>query len=178
MPQPAAPLSPTTIRLHWLVAWPMIAMLIFGLVLEDMPRGDQKTWLLGLHMGFGMLILLAAAWRFLWRLSEGPLEPVRVYAAHERILSRIVVLLLLVGTLTLPVSGMMMVLGNGKPIDMFGLFQIGPFGEAHLVHEAGHAIHNLGSKLVILGVILHVIGALKHHLIDRDTTLKRMLGRS
>ena len=39
-----------------------------------------------------------------------------------------------------------------------------------------HSVHHWLGEAMIVAVILHVIGALKHHLIDRDGTLRRMLG--
>lgn len=36
--------------------------------------------------------------------------------------------------------------------------------------------HEWGAYIVIVAVVLHVSGALKHHFIDKDKTLKRMLG--
>lgn len=37
-------------------------------------------------------------------------------------------------------------------------------------------MHGWGDYLIIGAVVLHIVGALKHHLIERDGTLRRMLG--
>jgi cytochrome b561 len=37
--------------------------------------------------------------------------------------------------------------------------------------------HTALAYLMLLAVALHIAGALKHHLVDRDGTLRRMLGR-
>ncbi len=39
----------------------------------------------------------------------------------------------------------------------------------------GHTVHFLASYALIAGIVLQVIGALKHHVIDKDGTLRRML---
>ena len=39
-----------------------------------------------------------------------------------------------------------------------------------------YAIWVSAVSVIIAGVVLHVVGALKHHVIDKDSTLKRMLG--
>ncbi|MEH6452976.1 MAG: cytochrome b/b6 domain-containing protein [Psychromonas sp.] len=43
--------------------------------------------------------------------------------------------------------------------------------------SAGHFIHVQAVNIIIVALALHIIGALKHHLIDKDSTLTRMLGR-
>ena len=40
----------------------------------------------------------------------------------------------------------------------------------------GHSIHKYAGIAILIGVILHFAGALKHHIIDKDGTLRRMLG--
>ena len=41
----------------------------------------------------------------------------------------------------------------------------------------GHTLHWLAGYAVAAAVVLHVAGALKHHVLDKDRTLLRMLGR-
>lgn len=41
--------------------------------------------------------------------------------------------------------------------------------------DVGGAMHGLGSNVAIALVILHVLAALKHHFINRDDVLRRML---
>jgi cytochrome b561 len=38
-----------------------------------------------------------------------------------------------------------------------------------------HLIHNWGGKLVLALIVLHAAAAMKHHVYDKDDTLKRML---
>lgn len=46
------------------------------------------------------------------------------------------------------------------------------------VAEWGHIMHGLGGNVLIAAIVLHVVGALKHHIVDKDATLKRMFGKS
>lgn len=47
-----------------------------------------------------------------------------------------------------------------------------------LLDDIGDTIHSfIGETLLPAAIILHIVGALKHHLIDKDSTLLRMLGR-
>lgn len=171
-----------TISLHWIIAITMIGMLAFGLYLEDLPRGPEKSALIGIHKSIGLTILVLAAVRFGWRLINGMPQPVGRYSAIERILAKVVHWLLLLGTLFMPISGILMSLSGGHGLAVFGLeivpvWRSTPGFEANkALGEAAGAIHGLGGKLLIAAIVLHFTGALKHHVIDKDATLRRMLG--
>jgi len=178
-------LSSTSIGLHWVIGIAMICMVLFGLYIAGLHCGDGDTAcksskgdLTALHKSFGILILVFASWRFLRRLLIGMLAPVGDYASWERILSKVVAWFLLLTTLALPLSGIVMTIAAAKPIAVFGVQVVPQFlaerdkalgGIAHQTHEW------LGWAL-LAAVTLHILGALKHHVIDRDATLKRMLG--
>jgi len=74
------------------------------------------------------------------------------------------------------ISGYLISTAKGKPIDVFGLFELpatlhgldGQEDIAGMVHEY------LAYSLIALAV-LHAAGAIKHHVIDKDKTLIRML---
>ena len=166
-----------TVGLHWLLALAMIGMLVFGLILEDMGRGETKSALIWWHKGFGVAILAFAVWRLGWRLLQGFPAPLSQSPAWQAKIASLTHGFLLLGTLFLPLSGIMLSLGKNRPIDVFGLFTIPAAGESKLLHEAGEIIHGLGGKLLIAAIILHVIGALKHQFIDKDGTMTRMAGR-
>ena len=105
-------LSTQTIALHWLLAIAMIGMLVFGLILEDMPRGDANSDLMWWHKGIGVAILAFALWRLSWRLIEGfPVALSKSPLWQERA-AYFVHWFLLLGTLFMPISGIMISLGR------------------------------------------------------------------
>lgn len=171
-------LSRTSVALHWIIGLGMIGMVIFGLVLEDMPRSEFKGQLIGLHKSIGVTILLLASWRLLHRLFSGMLQPLRAMSAIERKVSAAVVGFLLLSTLLMPVTGICMSIANAKPVAVFG-FQVIPqilaAKDEALAPIAGEA-HAILGKLVIGFLILHVAAALKHHFVSRDGSLRRILG--
>lgn len=58
-----------------------------------------------------------------------------------------------------------------------GLFEIGPLPQKiPILADIGGIIHEYTGKSLIAVISLHIAGALKHHLIDKDGTLRRMLG--
>jgi cytochrome b561 len=79
--------------------------------------------------------------------------------------------------IALPLSGWLMTSVEGDPVTFFGWFGVPslpvPGGEASedLLEET-HEV--LGNVLLVLAGI-HVLAGLKHHFIDRDDVLRRML---
>lgn len=170
-------LSAMTIGLHWFVAIAMIAMIGFGLFIDEMPKGDAKSALIWWHKGFGVLVFVFALWRLVWRATQGFPEALSKMEPWQATIASLTHWFLLLGTIFMPVSGVLMSLTKGRPVDVFGLFQIPAMAENHFLHEAFEAIHEVGGKLLIAAILLHVAGALKHHLVDKDATLARMIGR-
>jgi cytochrome b561 len=78
--------------------------------------------------------------------------------------------------LILFLSGYLIVTAKGDPLTVFDWFSI----PALLTDQKGWsdwmgAVHLWAGWLIILLASLHALAALKHHFIDRDGTLKRML---
>lgn len=173
-------LTGTTVTLHWLIGLAIIGNLIGGLYVDDLPRGEAKSALIGFHKSIGMLILLFALWRLGWRASQGLLAPVGTMPAWQNVLHKMTLAALLLGTVALPLSGIYYSVSSGYPIAVFGIPVIPKILSGADVTKAGadfaFQIHST-LAFVLIGVItLHVAGALKHHVIDRDGTLRRMLG--
>lgn len=168
--------SGMTVGLHWFMAFAMISMMIFGYVIDAMPRGDAKSYWVWWHRGLGVAILAIAVWRIAWRIRNGlPSLPGRDIAWQENA-AIAAHWFLLAATVFMPVSGLMRSLGRGQPVDVLGLFVIGPIEKNDTIREIGVFVHETGGMLVAAVIALHVAAALKHHLMDKDATLRRMLG--
>jgi cytochrome b561 len=87
--------------------------------------------------------------------------------------------LLLSMPVALPITGYFISTSAGQPIDIFGWFEIPSIvvinNTARDVAIDLHYYFGYGTGLL---ACLHVAAALKHHFIDRDETLIRMLRRS
>ncbi len=166
-----------TIGLHWIIAIAMIAMLAFGLYLEDMPRGPDKGELIGLHKSVGMLILLFALIRVFWRTLNKFPTPISPLVNWQEKLAKLTHWVLVIGTILMPVSGVFMAIGGGHAVAVFGFGIIASSPEKiEALSKIGHIAHGFGGKLLILFVIFHCVGAIKHQFFDKDGTLSRMLG--
>ena len=170
--------SLTTVGFHWIVAIAIIAMLAFGLYMEDLPRSPEKGELMGLHKSFGVLILVLAFLRILWRFINKFPIPLSTMPKWQETIAKLTHWVLIIGTVMMPLSGILMNFAGGRALSIFGYELMAGSGEKNeLLSEIGHIVHGLGSKLLILFVVLHILGAIKHQFFDKDGTISRMAGR-
>ncbi len=170
-----------TIFLHWLIGLSIITLIAVGLYMSEYEVWD----LYPIHKSVGIILFVFILYRVIRRLMRGWPEPVSQYAKHEIILSKIIHWVLLIGTLMFPISGMMMSGAGGHGIAVFGFELLASnynaAGEAIALNpslaEAGHETHEILGTVMMIAIALHIIGAWKHHLVDKDNTLKRMLGK-
>ncbi len=168
--------SKSTVMLHWSIAFAMIGSLAFGLYLEELPRSPDKGALIDLHKSIGVLVLLFAFYRVIYRLrNKLPVHPSNPSLRQQQFTLAVHVFLL-AATLLMPISGIMMSVGGGHAVGLFGIELISAGDGIEWLDKPGHIIHGLGGKLLILMIVLHAAAALKHELIDKDGTLKRILG--
>jgi len=177
-------LSSTTRMLHWIVGVMMICMLSVGVYMEKTETLSLYPW----HKSFGILIVVFVVSRIVWRIKEGWPTPVRDYTSFEKVLSKVVQYLLIIGTLVMPISGLLMSAMGGHGVVFFGieLFARNPdplnpmevIAINGSVAKAAHVTHSWAGDAIIVALLLHICGALKHHVIDKDGTLRRMLGKS
>lgn len=177
-------LSGMTITLHWVMAITMISLLAVGIIMHEMDNSAFKFDLYHVHKSFGVVLFPIAIWRIVWRYKNGFPEPVGHYSNLEHILAKLMHYVLLIGTVLMPMSGMMMsgAGGHGIPVFFFELVSSNYVDGAAVAFNSGAAklgkeIHEIAANLLLLAIALHVVGAIKHHLIDKDATIKRMLGK-
>jgi len=166
----------TTVALHWIIALAVIGSLILGMYVEDLPRGTEKFELIGLHKSVGVLVLVVALYRLIWRIRNRMPERLSPVAAWQEKVTTLVHLILLAGTLLMPLSGILMSMGGGHPVALFGVELIAGGDENELLEVMGESMHGLGGNVMIAAIALHVVASVKHHLLTRDGTLQRMLG--
>lgn len=162
---------------HWIIAIAVIAMLAIGLYMDDLPR-DARTWWVNLHKSLGIFVLFYGAWRVGWRLVCGVPDDVAVMPRWQKILALGVHFALMFAILGMPISGYIMSSTGGHPVSFFGLFSLPALPESKATSEVAKEVHEWLADVLIIIIVVHVLAALKHHVIDKDATLKRMCGRS
>lgn len=166
---------------HWTVALLMISLLSVGLYMATFS--DYSLY--PIHKSMGVLALLLILPRVVIRVIKGwPSPPANShYASYEILLSKIVHWVLIIGTIMMPISGMLMSGAAGFGIYVFGVELLAQntnaAGDIQAINttfaQLGATIHGLLGKVLIGCIVLHTVGAFKHHIIDKDDTLKRML---
>lgn len=175
--------SPITIALHWLVALGILGLIGLGIYMAR-----TEAWpLYHLHKSIGLLLFLVILVRLVWRLRQGFPEPAGTLNRFEHLAALWMHRALLACTVLMPLAGMLYsgASGNGFGIFSVEIFPANPLRDASgmavpfnaSLAALGQTLHAaLGYTLLAL-IALHLGAALKHHLLDRDRTLLRMLGR-
>lgn len=162
--------------LHWIIALTVVLMLLMGFFLDDVPESFQGTAYM-LHKSTGLTILFLMICRFIIiHANTRPALPDSM-KLWEKILSRLVQYGFYVLLILMPMSGWIMSVAADRVPSYFGLFNmplpwISPDKPlAQFMNESHEVI-----AWILLGFIcLHTLGALKHHFIDKDNVLRRML---
>ena len=164
------------IALHWISAAGVILLYFTGEQMEEAEGRAAKLAAQLQHVSIGMLLLTFLAARILWTLSQpkpASLEPNRPF----RLVAQAVQALFLAMIAVQIITGPLLILAKARPIKVFDWFAIAsPFGaRVEWLAEGAETLHKLAPNLLWPLLGLHVLGALKHLVIDRDATLRRML---
>lgn len=174
-------LSKMTIILHWLVGLAIMAMMAVGWYMSENEIGS----LYPIHKSVGIILFLFILYRAIRRVKRGWPQPVSQYTKYEIMLSKLVHWVLIIGTVLFPLSGMMMSGAGGHGLKVFGLELMASnydmAGKTLAINPTlagiGHETHEILLPVMLVAIVLHIAGVWKHHLVDKDNTLKRMLGK-
>ena len=167
----------TAIGLHWLIAALIVAAFSLGVTMVDIPGlTPTKLKYFSWHKWLGVTILALACVRLLWRLTHPAPPYLDSMPAWQRKAAHSLHLLLYVLIIAIPLSGYFYSLAAGVPVVYLGILPLPVLIDADpelkvLLKQLHYALN----MTLLAAVILHVAAALKHHFIDRDDTLRRML---
>lgn len=168
--------SSTAIALHWLVALMLLCSATLGLYMVDLQLSPAKLKLYSWHKWLGVTIFLVAAGRLFWRLTHpAPALPATV-PVWQRRAAALTHALLYALLFVIPLSGWLMSSALGVQVVYFGVLPLPDLLEKDRALGEQLKLVHLALNLTLLGlVVLHAGAALKHHLLDRDEVLHRML---
>jgi len=160
---------------HWIIVGLIVTQFILANKVEDL-QGLAKIPTLALHKSVGMTIFGLAILRLLWRLANPvppmpsdtpPWQRVAAHVSHWALYGLLFII---------PLFGWLMSSARNFPVSWFKLFTfpdlIAPNRPAY---EFFHEAHELLAATLFYIAIVHIAAALKHHFIDRDNVLRRML---
>lgn len=163
---------------HWTVALLILGMLGVGLYMTnvELPMA-QKFQIYGLHKSFGILVLALASCRFLWKLITAHPIPLPTHRKWEVALAKLVHALLYVAMFVMPLTGWIGSSAKGFSVSVFGNPIPDLVARNDALAKIMWTVHEYAAYTLIVLIALHFAGAMKHHLIDRDPTLWRMVPR-
>ena len=167
------------IALHWIMA--LMVFGLFGLGLYMVELSYYDSWYRGsldLHKSIGMTLLLLWLLRMGWRFfNVAPKTDTHCRREYiEQIAAHGMHVTLYVLILGLCLTGYLISSADGRGIGVFEMFQVPalPWSINNQEDIAGDIHEILAWSLIVL-VAVHALAALKHHFIDNDKTLMKML---
>ncbi len=165
------------ILFHWLAACGVIFLFSLGLWMDGLGYYDKYYRAAPhLHKSIGVLLVLLFVIRFIWRVIN--IQP-RALASHkpwEVTIAKTVHYIFYLLIIGMFISGYLITTAEGAALEVFSWFSLPASitGIANLEDMAGE-VHEFLAYTLILLVVLHMLAALKHHFLDKDSTLIRML---
>jgi len=166
------------IALHWLTALLLVAGITLGFSMVGLPFSRQKLQWYAWHKWIGITIWLLTCGRLVWRWRNPapsmefmpPWQQRAAAAAHGLMYALLLVI---------PLSGWLYSSATGVQVVYLGLLPLPNLvAKDKAMADMLRGLHiSLNFTLLAL-VCVHAVAALKHHLVDRDAVLTRMLPRS
>ena len=165
---------------HWTIAALFLLQYPGGIVMHELPATPEwigtKVWLYSAHKTAGIVIFALALARVAWALANPHPRLLNAEKRWEAFAAASIHWLLYAAILLVPLSGMLI---HWTTVGYAPVWLPFPHDVGLPATDRAAAIafttHKALTITVLAAIALHIGGALKHHLIDRDATLRRML---
>ena len=184
------------IVLHWLIGIAILFMFVLGWFMTELPKETPKTtsfdifnlglitwgveeeqsqrsFYFNLHKSVGLSLLMLIVLRMYWRFTHRPPAFLNSMKLWEKRLAKATHHSLYLLMFLIPLSGIIMSAGSKYGIKWFGIKVIPGFDDK-AIRELFYEFHEIFGLLLLLILILHILGAVKHSIVDKDGTLRRM----
>lgn len=166
-----------SILLHWSVALLTIGLFVLGLWMVDLGYYDdwyyQAPWW---HKGFGFIAFLLIVFRWIWSQFTDKPAAIKATPAWQHWAAKLAHQLMNIAIVILALTGYLIVTAKGQPLGIFNWFEIPAISQLTVnTSELVSKLHLWSAYFIIALASLHALAALKHHFINKDATLRRML---
>lgn len=165
------------ILIHWVMALAIIGMYPLGLYIDSLTYYDPAYrtvphW----HKSIGMLVFAVLVIRIIWKWVNPTPKAIPGHGALVKLGTKLGHLALYLLMFVALASGYLISTADGSPIEVFGWFSVPALPElVERQEDVAGAVHYWTTTALIVLAGLHALAALKHHYIDRDETLLRMV---
>ncbi len=168
--------------LHWATAALIIVLLPLGVFMYDLPDSSgaevaYKAWFYSLHKTLGVTVFTVAVLRIIWAVFQPHPRPLHADRKLESLAAQTVHWMLYGAIICMPLTGWLHhSASEGFAPIWWPLPQDLPLvpKNPQLAMALG-VTHYFTAILLGLALVLHIGGALKHVVIDKDATLRRMI---
>jgi len=164
------------IGLHWLMAILIISLFAVGLYMHELPLSPWKLQIYSWHKWAGVTAFLLVVIRLVWRFTHRPPPLPMSMSRTAEVAAHIGHWLLYLLMIAIPLTGWLMSSAKGFQTVYFGIIPIPDLLAKN--KELGNVlreVHETLNFVLIALVIGHAGAAFKHHFIDKDDVLTRML---
>ena len=166
----------TSMALHWLIGAMMVISVALGLYMTGLKFSPEKLKLYNWHKWAGVTIFMLVVIRSLWRLFHASPPMPASMPAWQRHAATAIHFLLYFLMFAIPLSGWLMSSAKGFQTVYFGQIPLPDLLDKNKeLGELLEQVHSLLNYTLIAAVGLHAAAALKHHFIDKDDVLRRIL---
>jgi cytochrome b561 len=166
----------TAIALHWLIAIAIVATFGVGLFMHDLPLTPFKLKIYSWHKWAGVTIFLLVLFRLGWRFTHLPPGPPAGMPAWQHTAAELAHRFIYILMIVIPLSGWLMSSAKGFQTVYFGVLPLPDLLAKNKELGESLAFVHKALSFTLAGLVLgHAGAAIKHHFIDRDDVLVRML---
>jgi cytochrome b561 len=166
----------TALTLHWIIAVLILCSAGMGLYIGGMPLSPRKLQFIAYHKWNGITIFVLVALRLGWRATH-PAPPLPAnMPAWQRMAAHASHVALYILMISIPLVGWLQSSAAGVPVIWFGVLPLpSPLDRDKPLADLLLSAHRYLNYGLLLLIALHAAAAIKHHLVDRDDVLTRML---
>ena len=164
------------IGLHWLIGLMIVTSLGVGLYMVGLSLSPDKLRLYSWHKWAGVTIFMLVLIRSLWRMTHAAPSLPDYVPVWQRKVAEATHYALYALMIVIPLTGWLMSSAKGFQTVYFGVVPIPDLlAKNEGLGETLALVHRYLNYSMIGLVIAHIAAALKHHFIDKDDILQRML---